>query len=146
MEEHNAKVEERQHLDGLQIDEHDGKMVVTHTVDPNDTLFSISLMYNVGQKEIMFANGLMNEFIGMLPTLRIPMTANFKFTPPACGMKKTEDSAIKEEKDRRDMAVGMLNSYMRERTGQRLTDFKAEALVYCEENEFDYRKAKAAYD
>ncbi len=27
-----------------------------------------------------------------------------------------------------------------------MADFKAEALFYCEENDYDYRKAKAAYD
>lgn len=35
---------------------------------------------------------------------------------------------------------------MREKTGQLIVDFRSEARFYCEENDFDYRKAKAAYD
>ena len=40
----------------------------------------------------------------------------------------------------------MLKNYMKEVTGQTLTNFTSEARFYCEENGYDYRKAKEAYD
>ena len=37
-------------------------------------------------------NGLMSEFLGMHETLKIPMTENFRYSPPESGhVKKTAD-------------------------------------------------------
>lgn len=40
----------------------------------------------------------------------------------------------------------MMNQYIQEEQHRPGADFKAEALFYCEENDYDYRKAKEAYD
>lgn len=109
MEEHNARIDENNHLEGLQIEDKNGNMVVLHTVDPNDTLMSVSLMYNVNQRQIKQYNGLMSDFIGMKETLQIPMTEQFKYTPPLVSRKKTESEAINEERNRREMCVNMMN-------------------------------------
>lgn len=110
MESHNALVEGKEHLDGLNVEDRNGSMVVIHPVASDDSLFSISLMYNVNQRQIMFSNGLMSDFIGMKTTLNIPMTESFKYTPPAGGnRKKTADEAIREEKNIREVSVSLMN-------------------------------------
>ena len=46
----------------------------------------------------------------------------------------------------RAQAIQMMNSYISEVHRRPGADFKAEATFYCEENNFEYRKAKEAYD
>ena len=68
----------------------------------------------------------------------------------------TEEDALKDEKGRRAQALIMMSQHISESLGRaNLTipyqrsftgDFKAEATFYCEENNYEYAKAKKAYD
>jgi len=58
----------------------------------------------------------------------------------------SEDAAIIEEKARREQAILLMGNYIAHCQGRPGADFKAEALFYCEENQYEYRKAKVAYD
>ena len=71
------------------------------------------------------------------------MTEKFKYAPK---QKKTQEEALNEERARRDWAVSMMNSYISEVHKRPGADFMAEARYYCEENNFEYRKAKEAFD
>lgn len=46
----------------------------------------------------------------------------------------------------RETSVSLMNQHMRDSQGSPFADFMSEARFYCEENDFDYRKAKVAYD
>ena len=56
---------------------------------------------------------------------------------------KTEHQALKEEEARRRTAIDLLS---RQIAGGSSGDFTAEARFYCEEHNYDYVKAKAAYE
>ena len=100
-------------------------------------------MYNVTERQIKSLNNLPNDMIHHKEKLYIPMTEQFRYTPK---QKKTEEQALQEEKARRDWAVSMMNQYISEVHKRPGADFKAEARFYCEENNYEYRKAKEAFD
>lgn len=58
----------------------------------------------------------------------------------------SQESALTEEKLRREQAILLMGKYIADCHGRPGADFKAEALFYCEENQYEYRKAKVAYD
>ena len=58
-----------------------------------------------------------------------------------------DDSLIRREEQRREQALTMLVEYISEvHMAGRNADFRAEAIFYLSENDFDYRKAAEAYD
>ena len=142
MEEHNAEIGDGQACDA-EVTEINGKMYLVHTVEPQDSITRLSLQYNVDAKQIKLANGLPNDMIHHKEKLNIPMTNNFKYTAKA---PMTKERALEEEKSRRAQAVSMMNQYLAEVNRCPGRDFKAEAIFYCEENNYEYRKAKQAYD
>jgi len=46
----------------------------------------------------------------------------------------------------REQAIGMMMEYIAHSMGRPHSNFRSEALFYCEDNGYDYRKAKEAYD
>ena len=59
---------------------------------------------------------------------------------------KTESQALMDEEYRRSASIDLLNNYIRGLQRKPNGDFKAEAIFYCEENNFEYLKAREAYD
>lgn len=118
-------------------------MCVVHIVESSDSLPRLSIMYNVEERAIKNFNSIVGEMIHHLRTLNIPMTENFKYSQ---GATMSEDSALLEEKARREQAILLTGKYIADCHGRPGADFKAEALFYCEENGYEYRKAKVAYD
>ena len=120
-----------------------GKTCLQHEVQPSDSLPRLGLTYNVSEREIRNLNKLFSDQIHHLDHINIPMNEGFKFTGRE---KMKEDDALKIEKEVRDHAIFMMAQYIGEQQGRPETTFKAEALFYCEDNGYDYRKAKEAYD
>ena len=118
-------------------------MCILHKVETSDSLPRLSIMYNVTERQIKLLNNLPNDMIHHKDKLNIPMTEKFKYAPKK---KKTEEEALNEEKARRDWAVSMMNQYISEVHRRPGADFNAEARYYCEANNFEYRKAKEAFD
>lgn len=93
----------------------------------------LSLMYNVDTRKIMNVNKLYNDFIHHLDKISIPMIDGFKYPEMP---QLDEDEAERREQQRRDQAIFMMNQYIAEVERRPGADFKAEALFYCEENEY----------
>jgi len=91
----------------------------------------------------MNANGLFSDMIHHKTTLSIPITGNFRYKAQE---KITEEEAFRQEQARREQTVLMVSQHIQEVQGRPGANFRAEALFYCEENGYDYRKAMKAYD
>ena len=108
-----------------------------------DSLMKLSLKYNVSSKVIKNCNGLVDDQIFQKRELMIPVTSNFV-------MKETLPLTEEQEKQRiqlqRDSAVRMMREHIYEKIGRQGGDCEAEALFYCSENNYEYIKARDAFN
>ena len=82
----------------VEVTEINNRMYVVHTVEPSDSIFRLSIMYNIDARLIQAANGLPNDMIHHKKTLNIPMSEKFKFTIKE---KMSEEQALGFEENRR---------------------------------------------
>ena len=120
-----------------------GKMYLLHTVEPHDSLTRLAIMYNVDAKTIRLVNKLPNDMIHHKEKLHIPMSDKFKHHVKA---PMTEERALEKERDRRAAVVSMMSEYIARVSDSKTSNCKAEATFYCEENNYDFNKAKQAYE
>lgn len=128
---------------GAEIREINGKMMIVHEVKTDDSLPRLSIMYNVSVPVLKRVNGLGSDMIYHKPELFIPIQDGVTVTARA---KVDLAKAEADEKLRREAAIRMMNEYIGEVLGERQKDHSAEATFYCEENDYQYRKAKVQFD
>lgn len=125
------------------------KQFLVHKVLMSDSLTKLSLMYNVSQKDIKLCNGLTMDQIFQRKELLIPVTKDFK----EYSVKPlTAEQIQRQEEAKREMAIHCMTEYVRERLpadqlkASKTKDFRAEALFYCSDNNYEYHKAKKHFD
>jgi len=113
----------------------------------------LGLTYNVQVKTIKQVNGLASDQIFQLREILIPVTSFTKLDVPMA--QKTEEQILadkmKNEEWRRESAVHQMNLYMKSRMPNRKIaqseeNYRAEAIFYCEQVNFEFAKAKALFD
>ncbi len=85
---HNANAVDASEAIDAEIVDINGKMCIVHVLTPMDSLPRLSIMYNVSEKDIKQANGIVGGLIHHKTVLNIPMTENFKYAAP---VKMTEN-------------------------------------------------------
>ena len=111
-------------------------------------------MYNVPIRTIKNTNGLVTDQIFQLREILIPVTPSTNLGGAVMAPKTAEqilNEQLKKEEFRREAAVYRMNSYLVQRindpkVGTLTENYRSEALYYCEQFDFDFDKAKAAFE
>ena len=103
----------------------------------------LSLKYNVSSKVIKQCNGLVDDQIFQKRELMIPIIDGFEMKE---SKPWTEEDEAVRIKLKRDSAVTMMREHIHEKLGKSGGDCEAEALFYCSENNYEYIKARDAFN
>ena len=126
-----------------QIVEVNGQTCLAHKVEQSDSLMRLSLKYNISERDIKNLNGLFSDQIHHMKHINIPMKEEFKMEEK---VEMDQAEALSQEMLHRQSTISKLSAEIARSQGLIGVDFKSEALFYCEENGYDYGKAKEAYD
>ncbi len=77
-------------VDSIGVENHKGKKVILHQVDPKETYYSISKRYNIPYKEVMEFND--SRFLQIGVILKIPTQLQFVATTPTASSSKSDVS------------------------------------------------------
>jgi len=120
----------------------EGKSYLVHKVLEFDSLPKLSLKYNVNGRALMNCNGLVDEQIFHKREILVPIVEGFVKAKQQT--KLTETQQVENIQLKRESAIRMMWEHIEEKMGK--GNFHAEALYYCSDNNYEYIKARDAFN
>lgn len=120
----------------------DGKAFLVHRVLEFDSLQGLSLKYNINARALMQCNGLVDDQIFHKREILVPIVDGFVMARQQTSL--TEAQQVENIQLKRESAIRMMWEHIEEQMGQ--GNYKAEALYYCSDNNYEYIKARDAFN